>query len=338
MNDSAYSRKETGRAFPQLFWKGAFILLLFLGMIRWHPVLFSSLYTNLGNIELIQMISRPEADIRKAVTYFMSALAWDARNARSYANLGQAYVLQGKYDAAIQAYYEAVADGDPDPITYYRLGEAYMTIGEVERGVQQWRKAVGTSIDDRIRIANRLISKGFVDQGIVELKLALDIPGISDSGRFGVYRMIAEVDTIQGREPAEAQFYAEQALKIAPNDALSHRWLAWALYMQNEFPQAIAEANRAISLGDTHAATYEVLGRACLASGYVDQAIEALEVSVAQGPWIFAPQFELGQAYLKKGMRQQAIIRFKKVLEIWPDCAPAREALEQLGCKPPACN
>ena len=67
-----------------------------------------------------------------------------------------------------------------------------------------------------------------------------------------------------------------------------------------------------------------------LNQGKVDLAIEKFEKQVALAPHRANPYDSLGDGYLAKGDKENAIKAFKKALEINPNSKPSREKLEEL--------
>ena len=61
---------------------------------------------------------------------------------RSYANLGAAFLEQGKYAKAVEAFRAAVRTNPTDANTHFQLGVALQTLGRTNEAVAAYKEAV----------------------------------------------------------------------------------------------------------------------------------------------------------------------------------------------------
>jgi protein O-GlcNAc transferase len=62
----------------------------------------------------------------------------------------------------------------------------------------------------------------------------------------------------------------------------------------------------------------------------MDESIALIQKAIEQNPGYVDARNNLGTSFLQQGKVNEAIAQFQKTLEIKPDNAPARQAMEQL--------
>lgn len=76
------------------------------------------------------------------------------------------------------------------------------------------------------------------------------------------------------------------------------------------------------------------LGRSFLDDGKVTDGIEILKLNEKYFPASGQVQFWLGELYLKSGAKPEALLRYKKCLELDPENEDAKKKIEELTAKP----
>jgi Tfp pilus assembly protein PilF len=113
--------------------------------------------------------------------------------------------------------------------------------------------------------------------------------------------------------------------------AEAHTFLGWTFHFQGKIEEAIAECKRAIEVDPEFGNPYNDIGAYLIGLGRFDEAIPWLEQALAAKryePRHF-PYYNLGRAYMAKGMINRANELFRKSLEIEPRYTLAREGLEK---------
>src|ERR1700676_5290756 len=121
------------------------------------------------------------------------------------------------------------------------------------------------------------------------------------------------------------------SLELHPT-AEAHPFLGWAYHFQGKLDQAIAECKRAIEVDPEFGNPYNDIGAYLIELGRFEEAIPWLERAIAAkryDPRHF-PYFNLGRAYLAKGLINRAREQFLQALAIEPRYTLARRALETL--------
>lgn len=114
--------------------------------------------------------------------------------------------------------------------------------------------------------------------------------------------------------------------------AEAHTFLGWTYHFQGKVEDAIAECKRAIAVDPDFGNPYNDIGSYLISLGRVDEAIPWLEQAIAAPryePRHF-PYFNLGRAYMEKGMILRAREYFQQALQIEPEYALARTAIEKI--------
>lgn len=106
-------------------------------------------------------------------------------------------------------------------------------------------------------------------------------------------------------ENARTEF--EKAIALNPNYATAHQWYAEHLQVMGRYDQAIAEIKRAQELDPLSLIIAAVAGRIYYCDRKYDQAIEQLNRTLQMDQRFGPASAFLSQAYLKKGMNEQAI-------------------------------
>jgi Tfp pilus assembly protein PilF len=122
-----------------------------------------------------------------------------------------------------------------------------------------------------------------------------------------------------------------KSLQLHPT-AEAHTFLGWTYHFQGKVDDAIAECKLAIEVDPDFGNPYNDIGAYLIGLERYDEAIPWLERATTAkryDPRHF-PYFNLGRAYLAKGLINRAREQFQKSLEIEPRYALARQAIERL--------
>ena len=129
----------------------------------------------------------------------------------------------------------------------------------------------------------------------------------------------------------QAVILYKRSLEIFPS-AEAHTFLGWTYHFQDKIEDAIAECKRAIEVDPEFGNPYNDIGSYLIQMRRYDEAIPWLEQAILAPryePRHF-PHFNLGRAYLAKGMLSRARECFNESLRIEPNYVLARQAVENL--------
>jgi len=122
-----------------------------------------------------------------------------------------------------------------------------------------------------------------------------------------------------------------RSLALHPT-AEAHTFLGWTFHFQGKIEEAIAECKRAIEVDPDFGNPYNDIGSYLIGLERFDEAIPWLQRAIAAkryDPRHF-PHFNLGRAYLAKGLINRAREQFQQALAIEPRYTLARRALENV--------
>jgi Tfp pilus assembly protein PilF len=129
----------------------------------------------------------------------------------------------------------------------------------------------------------------------------------------------------------QAVILYKRSLEIFPS-AEAHTFLGWTYHFQGKIEDAIAECKRAIEVDPEFGNPYNDIGSYLIQMRRYDEAIPWLEQAILAPryePRHF-PHFNLGRAYIAKGMLSRARECFNESLRIEPNYVLARQAVENL--------
>ena len=135
---------------------------------------------------------------------------------------------------------------------------------------------------------------------------------------------------MQGKLEYAIELY-KRSIEIYPT-AEAHTFLGWSYSFQGKLDEAIEECKKAIEIDADFGNPYNDIGAYLIEKEKYDEAIPWLEKATAAKRYesYHYPHYNLGRAYMAKGMMKRALEEFKKALEIAPDYPLAADAAENL--------
>lgn len=214
-------------------------------------------------------------------------------------NLGEAYMNQGQYTAALKELLEAEQKFPNDPMIHNALGLAYIAKERPDLAVDHFKKAIKLQPDLSIAINNL---------GNAYLRLN---------------QWDAAIEQFQS--------VTDDLIYATPHFPMTN--LGFAYYNKGEFENAEKYYQEALKLQPKFTMALRGLGRTYLKMGEVTKAQEALNEAVSIEP-DFAPAYmDLAQIYLMSGDIEKAKNAYQQVIKIAPESSFAIQAqkdLEQL--------
>lgn len=139
-----------------------------------------------------------------------------------------------------------------------------------------------------------------------------------------------------GGESAEDQILSDAQARVeaAPNDPDAYEDLASAHAAKDEFPQAIAAAERAVELEQGDFTRVATLVSLQIQAGNDDAAVETLQEYTAENPQDSDAFLQLGQQAEQAGRTDLARLAYQSYLRLEPQSANAdavRQRLEELA-------
>ena len=214
------------------------------------------------------------------------------KQGEAFRNLGEVYLNQGDYTAALKEFLKAESLYPDDPFLHYNLGLAYKAKKKLDLAGQHFKKAI-------------ILKPDYAP---------------AQNGLGTVYLDKQEWDN------AIQYFNAAQnnLLYATPYIPLSN--LGWAYYNKKEYATAEKYYLDALDINPKFINALRGLGLTYMAMGKVPEGIEILEIAVKEYPRMALLYFDLAGAYTLLHDYESALNAYNKVNELAPKSDLARQA------------
>lgn len=241
-------------------------------------------------------------------------------------------------------------------------GDAYAKTSNFAAAAAEYARAIELKpeyLEARETLATALWREGRAAEALAQYEALLEYTPQDAGVHHDMGRLRLEL-----HRPSEAEAALRTALALRPDSSSAHAHLGTALHQQGRLDEAIAEFRAALRIDPSDADAYYNLGLALVAHGAADEAVQAYRAAIAHDPQYveahvnlgillaeqgqhaaaiaeyrqaqaiapnrFEPYFNLAVALAAQGQHEQAAAALQRVLELKPDFAPARQALEAL--------
>jgi Tfp pilus assembly protein PilF len=181
-----------------------------------------------------------------SLTLFTHTLSVTRNNSRIHNNLANVLVRQGKIEAAITHYKEALAIQPKYPEAHSNLGAALVSRGRVEEGIGHYREAL--RLDPDLAEVHNNLGVALADQGKSEEALSHYLKAIELRPDYAeAHNNLGNILADRGKF-AEAIARFQEALRRQPFYPQAHNNLGVALARQGRLREAIPHFERALEL------------------------------------------------------------------------------------------
>jgi tetratricopeptide (TPR) repeat protein len=209
-------------------------------------------------------------------------------------NFGNAFLVEGRVQDAIEQYEQALRLNPKDPNVPVNLATALLRAGRFAEAVAYYEQALRINPDDAIAHYNA---------GAAWVRLG---------------------------KPVEATRYFEQALRIAPDYAEAHVALGSALFDQGRTPEAMEHWDRALEIKPGFSKAHYNIANALLRQDRLKEAMDHYQQALKTEPDFAEAHCNLGIALEKAGRVQEAIEHYEQAVLLRPDFSDVRKRLELL--------
>lgn len=257
--------------------------------------------TVMNNLGVVQVLRGGSPQAGQPTYFFTKAADADPADPDYFFNLGYAYWLERDVPAAIYWLREAVRRDPTDGEAHYVLGAAIAASG-ASGGESAREKELARRLSSTFEEWDQRPAADPVPKGLERLKDDIEVP------RRTAVVAVEERDQLQ-----LVQFHLDRGRR---------------LFAQENDRDAIVELNRALFLSPYQAEAQLLLGRIRLRSGQVQQAMDALKISIWSVETVEA-HIALGEAYLEADEPDAAKGEADRALAMNPQSADARRLLER---------
>ncbi len=314
----------------------------------------------------LSMLYSQSGRIEESIALLKQSIELEPKYLEAYLGLGLMHELREEPDKAESAYRAAIEiqqqTGAKSLTAYFRLAQLLAGQGFYDKAEEQFRKVLEIApraVEAYFELAHLYLKQERAQEAIAVLSEAA--PLAEDQARLhvltGMARMIggdlagaeesyfksAQIEPDnevccfylgvlyekQGRdEEAWEQFY--RVLEINPDNAEAGNYLGYMLAEAGkDLDEAVRLIQHALEIEPDNGAYIDSLGWAYYKLGKLDEARQYLERAVELIEDDPVVRDHLGEVYFKSGEIEKARIQWKKVLEIDPAHAKAREKLQR---------
>jgi tetratricopeptide (TPR) repeat protein len=300
----------------------------------------------------------------EAVRWYREVVKRQPKNAAAYANLGLAYAGKGLIKEEIENYRKAIELKPDDPVVHFNLGAAYEKGKREPEAVREYQKVLDLRPDDPDAL-ERLADLHFKAKRYGEAAPLYE-RGVKTSPRkAAIYSRLGYAYAELKKLPQSVESY-QKAIKLGAKDphmqqSLAHAYsqmgktresiamyeqhaaakpttetlniLADAYMKEKLYDKAIQAYKKLIELNPKKAAYYSSAAYAYGLTGDLDRQIEYYRLSLRYDPEDDEVCVNLGAAYEKKGLLQDALKAYTTAYELNPDAATAARKIPQIKIK-----
>jgi tetratricopeptide (TPR) repeat protein len=249
----------------------------------------------------------PGASGGRAVSFFADATKLDDGDSDLFFNLGYAYWIDRDVPAAITWLRETVRRNPADDQAHYVLGVALQMSGSAAEATREKELAKRLSSVYADWESKPQQGVGGVPRGLERLKTDIDVSS--------ALRMDSVIVASEQRDQRDlATFHLDAGRR---------------LYQAERDDEAVAELRRAVYLAPYQSEAHLLLGRIYLREGRIDDAVDALKISIWSQDTI-AAHLALAQAYIAAKDTAAARAELQIVTRREPANAEAHRMLDRL--------
>ena len=239
------------------------ILCLLLTMLIFlnNSKLISAAHNNIGSIALNEVVigrevasipnfASPKEQVKELLNSgpkrmsslrFQEAIRWNPANAQAYRNLGQVYVMESNYPAAVEMLSKSAELCPGNVATHFKLGAIYEATGNREAAIKEWQKTKVTAMF--MRWVEQLQKQGGYAQALAWCELVVAIEPQS----VGPYLKIEILYSLSGQWDKALDAY-KKVLSMDPRNLEAHMTAAGVfLYGKNDPEEAMRLIQRTFS-------------------------------------------------------------------------------------------
>ena len=275
----------------------------------------AEIHNNLGLVFLM------DGKYDEAIEHFRRAIGLDPALTDANYNLGNAFKDRKQFDDAIQFYQKALQQNPCLAEAHNNIGIAFYEKGRFEEAIFHFRKAIELREDYAeayFNMGNAFRKKKHPDQAMASYRRAVKI----NPSLYEAYNNLGLVLQAQGNL-IEAQSNYRRVLQIKPDFAMAYYNIGMLFYKEKKLDEAITSVRRALRLNPDIDNAHLNLGIALYEKGLLDEALASYQQAVQQKPDSVDALTNLGIVLHEKQRLDEAMSAYRKILQLKPDDAEA---------------
>lgn len=268
----------------------------------------------------------------QAEVFYQRALLMAPEAVEAWQGLAALGLARDDPEAALAAYGHVIALGS-DPLV---VAAAHSHRGEILAERQRWAEA-GAELEQAIELVPDQ-SQYHLHYGWYLFRAGGDLDAaraaLAEAARLApetpwAYLRLADLEFSAANYDLTLE-HAQAAVGLQPDLFWGWFWRGLALRRLGQLTDAEDSLRRALDLGQDTAALHAELGQVLVEVGKGQEAIDYLARAVQLAPTNIAYNLSLADAYRSTGQRTEATAAYQLVLEMDPENARARQALQEL--------
>lgn len=208
-------------------------------------------------------------------------------NDRAFNNMGQIYVDQKQYDAAMNAFQKALELHPDNALAFYNMGGIFFDRKDYTTALKCYQKAI-------------------------------EINPASAQAHYNLGKLYSEV-----HKEDQAMLYYQKAIQLDPNLVMANNNLAILYSQRKEWPKVLELYEKAIKLDPYQAGTYYNLGNTCFEMGDFQRAIQSYAKAIEIDPSHASSYNNIGNVFFQFRQYEKALPFYEKAIELNPQLAEA---------------
>ena len=286
---------------------------------------FLEAYTHLGDLYL--NVTR---DAGKAAEMYRKAVELDPNHASAHYALGMALTRMGKEQQAVSEFEKAARLMPKNVLPLIALGEHYYRKNDLDKSLQYFNKALEVSPGNpTLHLLRGLVHEKKKDLAAMVADLEQAVKGNPEL--TAAWIRLGMVYQAKGEKEKARNAYLH-VIERDEKNWVAFNNLAWmAAESGEDLDRALRWADKARLLQPQSHAVYDTLGWVYRARKEYPKAIVSLERALKLQPNAVDSHYHLGVTLVDAGRKEEARRHLKKVIELAPGSAMAREAEKALA-------
>jgi tetratricopeptide (TPR) repeat protein len=246
-----------------------------------------------------------------------SAIPESARDVAVYGNLGNVYSKLGRFPEAREAFSKAVRLDPSNPEAYLQIGLGALRIGNLEEALD-WLQQAHEKGPQRTDVTQALAEALIQAQQFGRAKELLTSAQARTPRDPLILEAVGDLHSSLHEDQAAIEAY-QRCLEVDPQSLEAHLALARLFRRLNRFSDEKMEYERTLAIDPQDPNAHAGLGHLALQSGSLDLAATELRSALSEIPNDLQANEDLALVEMRQGMFEEARSRCEKLVTLRPN-------------------